>query len=72
MFILDDLLLWLPLKGITGVAQKIKEVAEEEYAQRKDLEELVRIRKDFREGLVTEMEFRRRLSKAVKKMKQRQ
>lgn len=71
MFILDDLLLWLPLKGITGIAGKVKEVAEKEYEQRKDFEELVLIRQEFRKGLISEVEFRTKLSKAIRRMKRR-
>ena len=39
MFLIDDLLLWLPMKGFLGIFQKIHEMAEREFSDEAYLQE---------------------------------
>lgn len=66
MFVIDDLLLWIPLKGFKGILKEIGKLTEKEYQMQEKWEKLLQLRRDFRLGRLNEKEFYRRLSKIVK------
>lgn len=59
MLIIDDLLLWLPAKGLMAVFKKIHELAEAELSDDPKLkEELLRYQTMFELDQITEEEYK--------------
>ena len=77
MIIIDDLLFWLPLKGLMAVFEKVHELAEQELSDESKLkEELLRMQTLYELDQISEEEYQikevdilRRLERAIK-MKQ--
>lgn len=61
MLLIDDLLIWLPAKGLMAVFKKIQELAETEVNDESKLkEELLRLQTMYELDKITEEEFQRR------------
>jgi len=77
MIIIDDLLFWLPLKGLMAIFEKVHELAEQELSDESKIkEELLRMQTLYEldqiseeEYLARETEILKRLERAIK-MKQ--
>lgn len=60
MFIIDDLLIWLPAKGFMAVVKKIHDLAEAELNDESKIkEELLRFQTMFELDQITEREYLR-------------
>ncbi len=61
MFIIDDLLIWLPAKGFMAVVKKINDMAEAELNDDSKLkEELLRYQTMFELDQISEKEYQKR------------
>ena len=61
MFIVDDLLIWLPAKGLMAVFKKINELAEAEFNDESKLkEQLLRFQTMFELDQISEKEYQER------------
>lgn len=61
MLIIDDLLIWLPAKGLMGVFKKIHELAEAELNDESKLkEQLLRFQTMFELDQISEREYQTR------------
>lgn len=61
MLLIDDLLIWLPAKGLMAVFKKIQELAETEVNDESKLkEELLRLQTMYELDKIAEEEFQRR------------
>lgn len=77
MLIIDDLLFWLPLRGLMAIFEKVHELAEQELGDESKLkEELLMIQTLYELDQISEEEYQareteilRRLERAIK-MKQ--
>lgn len=70
MFLIDDLLFWLPLKGMTALGQKIDELARQElHGEPARLrEELLRLQTQFALDEISEAEYNEREEELLKKL----
>ena len=60
MFIIDDLLLWLPAKGLMAVFEKIHELAEAEFNDESKLkEQLLKFQTMFELNQISEKEYQK-------------
>lgn len=74
MVIIDDLLFWLPLKGLMAIFEKVHELVEQELSDESKLkEELLRIQTLYEldqvseeEYLIKEADILKRLERAIK------
>lgn len=74
MLIVDDLLFWLPLKGLMAIFEKVHELAKQELSDESKIkEELLRVQTLYEfdqvseeEYLAREAEILKRLERAVK------
>lgn len=69
MFIIDDLLFWLPLKGLTGIARRVKDLADKELDLKTYLlRELQRIEtlRDLRK--ISQREYEKKTDEIMKKI----
>jgi len=72
MFILDDLLLWLPLKGLVAVSKRLEDLVEKERTMESDVSsELVENQISFELGEIDEKEFNRREERLLEEMNKR-
>ena len=73
MLIIDDLLLWLPLKGLRSVTKQIKKVADREARAKSEsyiarVNELKRLRSLFKEGSISQGEYETRARSILKEL----
>ncbi|MEK7523758.1 MAG: gas vesicle protein GvpG [Patescibacteria group bacterium] len=69
MLIIDDLLIWLPAKGLMAVFKKIHEMAEAEVNDESKLkEELLRLQTMFELDQISEAEYQRREDEIMARM----
>lgn len=69
MFIIDDLLLWLPAKGLIAVFEKIHELAEAELNDDSKLkEELLRYQTMFELDQINEEEYKAREDEIIARL----
>jgi hypothetical protein len=69
MFILDDLLIWLPAKGLMGVIQKIAEVAEAELTDESRIkEELLLLQTLYETDQITEEEYEEKEAELLERL----
>ncbi|MFQ5915300.1 MAG: gas vesicle protein GvpG [Nitrospinota bacterium] len=61
MLIVDDLLLWLPAKGVMGIFKEIQKLADRELTDREALQEkLLHLQMQFELDEITEEEYAER------------
>ena len=71
MLLIDDLLLWLPAKGLMGVFKKVDEMAKEELNNESSLKkELTKLQLQFDLGLVDEKAFQKKEDEILRKIDQ--
>lgn len=70
MLLIDDLLFWLPVKGITALAKKIDELARAEQGgdAGRLREELLRLQTQFELDEITEEEYNRREEEILRQL----
>ena len=70
MFLVDDLLFWLPVKGIAALGRKIDELAraELEGEPARLREELLRLQTQFELDEISEAEYNRREEELLRKL----
>lgn len=69
MFIIDDLLLWLPAKGLLGVFKKVHDLAEEELNDENALKkELLKCQMQYDLGLIPKKEFEKKEDEILKQI----
>lgn len=69
MFILDDLLIGLPAKGLMGIFRRIAEVAEAELTDESKIrEELLQIETLFEMDQITEEEYQEREARLLERL----
>ncbi|GHO83147.1 hypothetical protein KSZ_11530 [Dictyobacter formicarum] len=69
MFILDDLLIGLPVKGFVGILRTIANMAEEELTDESKIkEELLMLQTLFVTDQITEEEYKRREDQLVERL----
>ncbi len=69
MFIIDDLLLWLPAKGFMAVVKKIQDLAEAEVNDESKLkEQLLRFQTMYEFDQISEKEYQAREDEIMTKL----
>ena len=69
MFILDDLLIGLPAKGLLGIVKKIAELAESELTDESKIrEELLLLQTLYETDQITEEEFQTREDELLERL----
>lgn len=69
MLIIDDLLFWLPLKGLVAIFEKVHELAEQELSDESKIkEELLRIQTLYELDQVSEEEYLTRETEILKRL----
>lgn len=69
MIIIDDLLFWLPLKGLIAVCKKVHELAEQELGDESKLkEELLMIQTLYELDQISEEEYQAREAEILKRL----
>lgn len=69
MLIIDDLLIWLPIKGFMAVVKKIHELAETELNDESKLkEELLRYQTMFELDQMSEEEYKKREDEIIMRL----
>jgi len=69
MFILDDLLIKLPAKGLIGIFKKIHEMAEAElYDEARIKEELLRLQTLYEIDQIAEEEFQKKEAELLERL----
>lgn len=71
MIIIDDLLFWLPLKGLIAVCKKVHELAEQELGDESKLkEELLMIQTLYELDQISEEEYQARETEILRRLEQ--
>ncbi len=71
MFILDDLLIKLPVKGFMSIVQTLADMAEEEFtSESKIKEELLMVQTLFVTDQISEQEYQRREDELIERLNQ--
>lgn len=69
MLIIDDLFLWLPLKGLVAISRRLEDMIREEQRLDSDLSrQLVENQLRFEMGEVDEADFKKREEKIIDKI----
>jgi hypothetical protein len=69
MFILDDLLIGLPAKGLMGIVKKIAEVAENELTDESKIkEELLLLQTLYETDQITEEEYQKKEAELLERL----
>jgi len=69
MFIIDDLLIWLPAKGLIALFKKIHQLAEAELTDESKLkEELLRIQTMFELDQISQTEYQKREDEIIARL----
>jgi hypothetical protein len=69
MFILDDLLIWLPVKGLVGILKTIAEVAESEVSNESRIkEDLLLLQTLYEIDEITEEEYQKREDELLERL----
>lgn len=69
MIIIDDLLFWLPLKGLMAVFEKVHELAEQELSDESKIkEELLRMQTLYELDQVSEEEYLTKEAEILKRL----
>jgi hypothetical protein len=69
MFILDDLLIWLPVKGLVGILKTIAEVAESEVSDESKIkEDLLLLQTLYEIDEITEEEYQKREAELLERL----
>jgi hypothetical protein len=69
MFILDDLLIWLPVKGLVGILKTVAEVAEAEVTDvSKIKEDLLLLQTLYEIDEITEEEYQKREAELLERL----
>lgn len=77
MLIIDDLLFWLPLKGIVSVTEQIKKVADREQKMKskkynQGLDKIRELRTKWREGAISQRDYERQAIEILKEISNKQ